>query len=55
MARPKLNEEEKKVKLGITISKDLLESIEKVTNNKSKFIDSLIREYMTQYNLMYND
>tara|TARA_Y100000389_G_C17371096_1_gene469073 strand:+ start:77 stop:244 length:168 start_codon:yes stop_codon:yes gene_type:complete len=55
MARPKLKEEDKKVKLGITISKDLIESIEKITNNKSKFIDSIIREYIAKYKLTNND
>ena len=42
MGRPKLKLEDKKVKLSITISNDLLTEINKLTNNKSKFIEDLI-------------
>lgn len=45
MARPKLKTEEKKIKLGITISRLLNSMIDKETNNKSKFIENLINEY----------
>lgn len=45
MARPKLNKEDQKGKLGITISKELIQQIESETNNKSKFIENLINEY----------
>jgi hypothetical protein len=45
MARPKLKKEDHKGKLGITISKDLIEKIETETNNKSKFIEDLVNEY----------
>lgn len=45
MARPKLNTEDKKTKLGISISRDIKDKIENITNNKSKFIEDLITEY----------
>lgn len=45
MARPKLNKEDQKGKLGITISKNLIKQIDSETNNKSKFIEDLIIEY----------
>jgi len=48
MGRPKLNSEEKKSKLGITIDKDIKLKIDKVTNNKSKFIQELIIEFFKQ-------
>lgn len=45
MGRPKINEDEKKGKLGITLSKELIKKIDSITNNKSVFIESLIVEY----------
>ena len=45
MARPKLKEIDKKTKLGISISKDLKNKIEAITNNKSQFIEELIQVY----------
>jgi len=45
MGRPKINENEKKGKLGITLSKELIKKIDSITNNKSVFIESLIVEY----------
>lgn len=45
MARPKLKEKDKKTKLGISISRDIKDKIEMVTNNKSKFIEDIITEY----------
>lgn len=45
MGRPKINEDEKKGKLGITLSKELIKKINSITNNKSVFIESLIVEY----------
>lgn len=44
MGRPKLKEEEKKCKLGVTISRDLYEKINTVPN-KSKLIENLLDEY----------
>jgi len=44
MGRPKLNSNEKKSKLGITISKDLNHILSQITNNKSKFIEDILRE-----------
>ena len=45
MGRPKINHEDKKGKLGISISKVLIEKINRETNNKSTFIEMLITEY----------
>ena len=42
MARPKLKQDDKKGKLGITISKSLIEKLNMITDNKSKFIEQLI-------------
>ena len=46
MSRPFLKPEEKKDKLGITISKELNAKLGIMTNNKSKFIENLISEYL---------
>ena len=45
MGRPKLKQEDKKGKLGISLSKELIEKINSVTNNKSTFIENIIIEY----------
>lgn len=45
MGRPKLKEKDKKTKLGISISREINDKIEKVTNNKSKFIEHVINAY----------
>jgi hypothetical protein len=45
MGRPKLNENDKKGKLGITISKELINKIESETTNKSTFIEMLVINY----------
>lgn len=45
MSRPKLKKEDKKTTLGITISKKLYAMIELETNNKSRFIESLVELY----------
>jgi hypothetical protein len=45
MGRPKLKKEEKKTKLGISISKESNQKLEKLTNNKSGFIENLIKNY----------
>ena len=49
MARPKLKQEEKKGKLGISLSKDLITKINSITSNKSEFIENLIIEYFKNY------
>jgi hypothetical protein len=46
MARPKLLQEEKKIKLSITLSKEINLKLEKLTNNKSKFIEDLIKNIL---------
>ena len=45
MGRPKLKEEEKKGKLGISLTKELINKINSVSNNKSVFIENIIIEY----------
>lgn len=45
MSRPKLKTEEKKTTLGITISRELYKKIESETNNKSRFIETLVEKY----------
>jgi len=50
MGRPKLKQEEKKGKLGISLSKELIIKINSVTNNKSVFIENLINEYFILIN-----
>lgn len=50
MGRPKLKQEDKKGKLGISLSKELIEKINSVTNNKSIFIEDLIKEYFILIN-----
>lgn len=48
MGRPKLKEENKKGKLGISISKELINKINHITDNKSVFIENLIIKYFTK-------
>jgi hypothetical protein len=50
MGRPKLKEDDKKGKLGITISKELINKINKITNNKSLFIEDLIIKFFNDGN-----
>ena len=45
MPRPKINKEDKKIRLGITISPYLAKLLNKTTNNQSKFIEELLKEY----------
>ena len=51
MGRPKLKQEEKKGKLGISLSKELINKINSVTNNKSTFIEDLIRNYFNTHGM----
>lgn len=50
MGRPKLKDNDKKGKLGITISKELINKINKITNNKSLFIEDLIINFFKDGN-----
>ena len=50
MARPKLKQEDKKGKLGISLSKELIDKINSVTNNKSTFIEGLLTKYFESTN-----
>lgn len=47
MGRPKLKNEEKKGKLGITISKSLINKLKKIPN-KSEFIETLVKQYFNE-------
>ena len=46
MARPKLKQEDKKVKLSITLDKKINLELDVISNNKSKFIEELILNYL---------
>lgn len=48
MGRPKLQDKDKKIKLGITISREINEQLDKETSNKSKFIEELIKKYFDE-------
>lgn len=48
MSRPKLFEQDKKIKLSVTISRETNKILETLTNNKSKFIEKIITEYYDQ-------
>jgi hypothetical protein len=54
MGRPKLEENEKKIKLGITISKNSFTMLEMLTNNKSEFIEKLINNYLKNVTITNN-
>ena len=48
MGRPKLKKEDKKGKLGISISKELIKKLDLITNNKSILIEQIITEYLNK-------
>jgi len=50
MGRPKLKLEDKKIKLGITISRELNNRIEIKYKNKSEFIENLIKNHFKNEN-----
>jgi len=50
MGRPKLKLEDKKIKLGITISRELNNLIEIKYKNKSEFIEDLLKNYFKNEN-----
>lgn len=50
MGRPKLQEKDKKAKLGITIDRELDALMNIETSNKSKFIENLIEQYFNKKN-----
>lgn len=45
MGRPKINESDKKIKISITLSKEVINILTNLTNNKSKIIEELIINY----------
>ena len=50
MARPRLKEEDKKIKVSITLNREINIILEKITNNKSKLIEDLIMKYVNNGN-----
>lgn len=44
MSKKQLPEEEKKIKISITIDRVINEKLENNTNNKSKYIEDLLKE-----------
>ena len=48
MGRPKLKQEDKKGKLGISLSKELIKQLDLITNNKSNLIEQIITEYLNK-------
>lgn len=48
MGRPKIKPEEKKIQLGITISREINRKIEDETSNKSALIEKLLTEYFNK-------
>jgi hypothetical protein len=51
MARPKKTEEEKKVKYGISIERNLFNRMKNEHKSVSLFIQNLVREYYEKKNL----
>ena len=47
MSKKEIPVEERKVKLSITIDRELNEKLKNNTNNKSKFIEDLLKEKLT--------
>jgi hypothetical protein len=45
MSRPKLEKEALKVKLSITLSSFIERELRKATNNKSEFIETLLKKH----------
>lgn len=50
MGRPKLKNEEKKIKLSITLDRYIDDKLKSITNNKSKFIAELLIKYVNNGN-----
>ena len=46
MGRPKLKQEDKKGKLGLSLSKELIKKLDIITNNKSNLIEQIITKYL---------
>jgi hypothetical protein len=51
MGRPKKNENDKKIKIGITIDRELYRLIKKDKLKPSRIIERLVREYYGDKNL----
>lgn len=50
MSKKKLQPEERKIKLSISIDNLIYKNMNLITNNRSKFIEELIREYLNYKN-----
>ena len=50
MSRPKLKENDKKVKVSVTLSRKVNDDLELLTNNKSKLIEELIINHYNYVN-----
>jgi len=48
MGRPKLKEKEKKIQLGITISREMHQQLDKATGNMSGYIQKLLEEHFKE-------
>lgn len=46
MSRKKLPPEETKIKISICLSQKLNKELEKLTHNKSKYIEDLLKKYI---------
>ena len=53
--RNKLNDNEKKVKVSITINPDLFEIVDKNYKNKSKYIEKLLYNDLLKNKIIKND
>lgn len=42
MPRPKLKKEERKGKIGITLSNEIILKLNTITNNKSRYIEEML-------------
>jgi post-segregation antitoxin (ccd killing protein) len=51
MGRPKKLEEEKKIKIGITVDRDLYNQLKKEKIVPSRLFDKLLKEYYAKKNL----
>lgn len=48
MSRPKMKEKDKKIQLGITISREVHQQLGKVTGNMSGYIQKLLEEHFKE-------
>jgi hypothetical protein len=51
----KLKTMKKKKKIGLSINKEVLEKIDKLTTNKSRLIELILLDYLTKNGIETND